>query len=338
MGKVSKTRRQDIIFQLLKGHDISSGLTATEIHKLVKNESLNIDLRTIRRDLTELTITHGLSSNGSRPERYFPSKNYNLKYKLRLNENTLQVLLIALNNLKFTSHDYFKNLATETETAIFESIDPKIANELRKSKEKYYFDFSISGKPTSSNSKDFEKIMIAIRENKIITCNNYSPYKDKKYNQKRRKFAPYMFILTSGIPYIIVEDQEDKQLKKLRATRINNVKLAKKFFKPIAFKDYLHLESLVGGWGGINDESIDIKIICDKFMAIYFKERTVHISQKIKKISKNKYELIFNCSHGHEMVRLLSSFGGHIKSIKPEHLYSEIKEIWQSGLKKLTNN
>ena len=334
MSKITKTRRQEIIYQLLKGHDIESGLTATEIHQQMESEGLDVDLRTIRRDLTELTTTHGLSSNESRPERYFPSKNYSLKYELHLNENTLQVLLIALNNLKFTSHDYFKSFATETETAIFESLDPKVANDLRKSKDKYYFDFSTAGKPISSNSKDFEKVMVAIRENKIITCNNNSPYHDDEYNQRRRRFAPYMFILTSGIPYIIVEDQDDRQFKKLRATRISDVRLSKKSFEPIHFKDYLHLENFVGGWGGLQEETTSIKIICDGFMATYFKERTIHNSQEVMKLSEDKFQLTFNCSHSYELVRLFSSFGGHIKSIEPLSLYSQIKEIWRSGLKK----
>jgi hypothetical protein len=136
MGIASKNRRQEIIFQLLKGHDVDSGLTATEIHKRIQNEGLEVDLRTIRRDLIELTTSHGLSSNDSRPERYFPSKNYSLKYELHLNENTLQVLLIALNNLKFTSHDYFKAFSAETETAILNPLIqkwPMICENLRRS-------------------------------------------------------------------------------------------------------------------------------------------------------------------------------------------------------------
>ena len=198
MYKTSKARRQEIIFQLLKGHDTNSGLAATEIHQRLEGEGLDIDLRTVRRDLIELTTTHGLSSSESRPERYFPTKNYNFQYELSLNERTLQVLLIALNNLKFTSHDYFKEFVIEAETGIFNSLDSKVANDLRQSKEKYYFDFSTSGKPISSSSKDFEKIMTALRDNKIITCHNNSPYKSKKYNQRTRTFAPYVFVLTSG--------------------------------------------------------------------------------------------------------------------------------------------
>lgn len=333
MAKLSKVRRQDLIFQVLKGRDAGSALSAIDIEKSLKNEDLEISLRTIRRDLDELTETHGLTSTESRPERYYPAKDYDLKYELHLNENTLQVLLIALNNLKFTSHDYFKSFATQAETGIFDSLSPEIVTELRDSKSKYHFDYSTSGKPTSNNSKDFEKVLMAIRENRIITCNNDSPYQSPEYNKRRRRFAPYMFILTSGQPYLIVEDQEDQVFKKLRVTRVKDVHLSKSKFERKDPEEGFHLDSLMGGWGGIKDNSIDIEIICDNAMATYFKERAFHNSQRLTKLSEDRYSLTMTCSQGQELVRLLSSFGGHVKSIAPESLNLAVKEIWKSGLK-----
>ena len=334
MDKVTKQRRQELIFQILKGKSADSGLTASEIHQRLKSEGLAIDLRTIRRDLTTLSSSHGLCSDERRPERYYPSADYQLKYELHLNENTLQVLLIALNNLKFTSHDYFKNFATETETTIFNSLDAKIAESLRQSKEKYYFDYSTAGKPASTNTKDFEKIMFAIRENKIITCNNDSPYKTDEYNKRRRQFAPYIFILTSGIPYLIVQDQSDLTFKKLRATRIKNVHLSSKSFDRIDIKNELHLENFIGGWGGLSEESAQIKIGCDAHMATYFQERIIHPTQTVRKISDNTYEITFKCAQSSELARLISSFGGHVNSIEPADLYDDVKAIWESGILK----
>ncbi len=333
MNKITKQRRQELIFQILKGRSIDDGLSAHEVHERLKNEGLSIDLRTIRRDLTELTSSHGLCSNELRPERYFPSADYQLKYELSLNENTLQVLLIALGSLKFTSHDYFRNFATETETIILGALGPKISESLRQSKQKYFFDYSTTGKPCPSNARDFEKIMIAIRENKIITCTNESPYKTKEYNTKRRRFAPYIFILTSGIPYLIVQDQDDSQFKKLRVTRIGNVHLSTKSFERMNIKDEVHLETLVGGWGGISKDSSKIVINCNATMATYFQERIIHPTQEVEKISADTFEIRINCARSSEIARLLSSFGGQINSISPVDLYEEVKEIWRSGIK-----
>ncbi|MBT7609466.1 MAG: WYL domain-containing protein [Bacteriovoracaceae bacterium] len=334
MKKISKNRRQDLIFQVLKGRDEEAALSAMDIENALKMEGVVVDLRTIRRDLTDLTDTHGLSSTESRPEKFYPAKDYELKYELHLNENTLQVLLIALNNLKFTSHDYFKNFSTEAETAIFSNLEPKVEEELRSSKNRYYFDYSTGGKPSNSNIKDFEKIMQAIRENKIITCTNESPYKDEEYNSRRRKFAPYVFILTSGIPYIIAEDQEDKVLKKLRMTRLKDVRHSTKSFTPNNFEEKLNLGNLIGGWGGISEDSENIEIICDDYMATYFRERVIHPSQKVSPITDKSFKIEITCALSSELSRLISSFGGHVEKVMPQRLNDEVKEIWESGLKK----
>ncbi len=334
MEKVTKQRRQELIFQILKARTIGNGLTANEVHKRLRGEGLVIDLRTVRRDLITLTSTHGLSSDNLRPERYFPSTDYQLKHELHLNENTLQVLLIALNSLKSTSHDYFKNFVTETETTLFNSLDSTVADSLRLSKEKYFFDYSTSGKPVSKNTKDFAKLMIAIRENKIITCNNNSPYKSDEYNKKRRRFAPYMFLLTSGIPYLIVQDQSDLVFKKLRATRIKDVHLSTKSFERININNEVHLETLIGGWGGISEKPIEITINCNAQMAGYFQEKIIHPSQIVKKVSENIYDISFNCAKSSELTRLISSFGGNVNSIFPDELYDDVKEIWKSGMNK----
>ena len=335
MDKIAKHRRHEIIYQLLRRHDEDSGLTAVEVHGMLKREGIKTDLRTIRRDLIDLSSTHGLSSNGQRPERYYPSKNFQFKYELQLNENTLQVLFIALNYLKYTTHEYFRHFATEAENAILDSFDTRVVEDLRAAREKYYFDFSTSGRASPSDLKDFEKIMTAIRDNRVISCINSSPYKDSVYNQKRRTFAPYMFILTSGIPYLIVQDRDDGVFKKLRVTRVGQIKILKETFDPIHYKDYFHLSQIVGGWGGIEDEAVKIHITADCQMATYFQEKSIHRTQKVTQKEEDKYEIEFECAISHEIVRLLSSFGGHIEKVKPDYLFEEVKAIWAEGLKKV---
>lgn len=333
MTKLSKSRRQDLIFSLLKGKDEDSALTIFEIYEFLSKEDIAIDKRTIRRDMDELSETHGLISTDSHPERFYPSKDFEIKYKLELNNLTLQTLIIALNNLKHTSHDYFNDYATQAETTILAALDQKTSDELRASKDKYIFDFSLAGKPNHSEIKEFEKIMTALRENRIIYCNNDAPTKDASYNQRKRQFAPYKFILTAGIPYILVQDLEDKEFKKLRITRLKNVSLSKNSFLPENIENILNLENLVGGWGGLKDDSLDITITCNKLMATFFKEKIVHQTQNLSEISPDKFEIHFKCSHSHEFIRLISSFGGNVIHVEPKEIFDEIKEVWSSGLK-----
>ncbi len=328
-----KNTRKNVIFQILKGHDENSGLTAMEIQQALESEGIHVNLRSVRRDITDLSGSHGVGTNEGRPERFYPTKDFKLKYDLQLDEGTLQTLMIALNNLKCTSHEYFNQYASDAESVILDSLSTNISKELRESKERYYFDYSNTGKPLANNFNDFEKIMIAIRQNRIITCINDSPYKNEKYNQKIRKFAPYVFILNSGTPYLIVQDIESSEFKKLRLTRIHKVVLSKDSFTRVDLKNILNLKNSIGGWGGIAEETIKVSITCDPEMATYFKEKTIHSSQILKKLDSSNYLLEFECAHGSNMIRLISSFGGSIINIEPQEIFDEVKDIWKSGLK-----
>ncbi|WP_196801743.1 helix-turn-helix transcriptional regulator [Bacteriovorax sp. BSW11_IV] len=321
-----------MIFLLLRNHDENVGLTIHEIHSYLENQGIYVDTNTIRRDITSLSTTHGLVCSESKPVRYWSSKDFQIKHELRLDDDTLQVLIIALNNLRKISHEYFNDYAAKAEATILNSLDAKTGEELIRSKNKYFFDYSSSGRPQGENTKDFQKVMKAIRENKIITCKNESPYKDNEHNIRIRKFAPLMFLLSSGVPYFLVEDLEDRKIKKLRATRVTCVKISKIMHQSSFNSENLKTNSLIGGWGGIEENSIDIKIICDKVMATFFKEKKIHSSQKVKNLNEDTFEVTLACSHSSEIVRLISSFGGHVKSIEPSELYSEVKDIWENGL------
>jgi predicted DNA-binding transcriptional regulator YafY len=315
MGKLTKARRQDIIYEYLRGKDQDSSLSASEIHQRLVAEQIDIDLRSVRRDLTELSETHGLVSTDSRPERFYSSKDFSLKYKLELSESSLQVLMIALNNLKQTSHEYFHDLTTEAETAILNSLGESFQEELRETKERYYYSYGSSGKPESTSLKDFDKIMQAIRKNKVFTCKNNSPYKDKDYNERRRKFAPYIFILNSGAPYIIAKDMDDLKFKKLRMTRITEVRLTPSTFEPTDI-DQINLEGMIGGYGGLDEPIVDIVIQCSNIVATYFKENIIHQSQVIEK-KDDHYLVKLRCSKSKELGRVIKSWGKEIYSTTP---------------------
>lgn len=255
MVKIRNIRRQDLIYQMLKGLNEKDGLTVDQIKtRLDSYPEAVVSTRTIRRDLGDLD-SHGVSCSETRPERFYISKDYNHKFELHLNEKTLQVLLIALNNLKDTSHVYFAPLATEAETAIFDSLDPDLIKELHSEKDKYYFDYGTSGKPNIENEKDFDFIMQAIRSNRTIRCNNLSPYQDEEYNKRKRNFAPYLFILSAGTPYIIAKDLDDNKFKRLRASRLINVEVSKESFVREDYSTQLNLDSMFGGFGGGKGEA-----------------------------------------------------------------------------------
>lgn len=319
MKKLAKARRQDIIFEYLRHKDHESSLSAGEIHSKLVAEQIDIDLRSVRRDLDELSESHGLVSTETRPERFYASKDFSLKHKLELSESSLQVLMIALNNLKQTSHEYFHDLTTEAETAILNSLGESLQDELRASKERYHYSYGSSGKPESTCLNDFDKIMQAIRHNKIFTCKNNSPYKDKEYNEQRRKFAPYKFILNSGAPYLVVKDMDDKKFKKLRITRISEVRLTPSIFEPVDLST-INLDGMIGGYGGLNEKIENFEITCTVVAATYFRENVIHHSQEIIQKDKDTYIVKLKCSPSSELARILRSWGKEVICVTPNIL------------------
>lgn len=334
MSELTKTRRQDLILQYLRGLDSENALTISEIAKRIKNEGIKVSGRTVRRDIEELSCDYGILSTETYPERFYLSQDFEFNYQINLSEKHLQVLLIALNSFKHTSHNYFEKYTNEIETAFWGMLPDQMTKKMLAEKEHYFFDYSLSGKAEKSNLDDFEKVMRAIREKKVIHCQNNSPYKDEKYNKRRRRFAPFIFALTSGIPYVICRDMEDQQIKRLRVTRMTNVEVSEEAITGPIPKELEKLKYSVAGWGSLTDEPIDVLVHCDAYMARYFKEKRIHQSQELKQIDDNSYELSFRCNLSHDLIRMLASFGEHLHAITPSQVFEDVKMIWENALKK----
>jgi len=327
-----KRQRQDIIIQFLKRKDPESAVPVSTIFKYLQSQGYNGTDRTVRRDIEELSADMGLTSTEDKPERYYISKEYNFVHNLELNEESLQTVLIALNSLKKTSHEYFEESATQAENAIYAALAPDIEASLRQTKERYFFDFSMAGKPIKDNNKDFQKIMQAIRTNTIITCKNNSPYKEN--NNSKKTICPHRFILAAGIPYLLAKDLNDNKIKTYRMCRIVDVELLKEKFEPQQLKDS-DIPNFIGGWGATEENATKIEFHCKEKMGTYFKEKMIHHSQKVVKTSSGEYKVNLECAMSSEITRLLASFGPELISVSPRQLYDDIIDIFEGGLESI---
>lgn len=327
---MKKRHRQDIITQLLKRKDEESAITINEIFQHLITQGFEGSDRTIRRDIEELSASAGIVSTEEVPERFYINKDYSFLHNLELNEESLQTVLIALNSLKKTSHEYFEESATQAENAIYAALAPDIEASLRQTKERYFFDFSMAGRPTNDNNKDFQKIMQAIRTNRIITCRNLSPYKKENHDEIKR-VAPYRFILAAGIPYLLVEDQKIKKIKTYRMCRVVDVELTEDKFDPREISDS-DIPNFIGGWGATEERPTYIEFHCKEAMGTFFLEKKIHHSQKVIKVKRGQYKVTLNCAMSTEITRLLASFGPQLISVSPRELYDNIVDIFEEGL------
>jgi predicted DNA-binding transcriptional regulator YafY len=320
-----KAKRHDQILLLLKGREESSALKISDLCEQLDQAGFGVDVRTVRRDIEEMSTEYGILGCEGYPERYYLSSDFHFKHQVMFTDEELQVLMISLNNLKHTSDKYFQSMASQVENSILKNLPIQTVATLRQEKEKYFYDFSISGKPESSSEKDFKLLMEALRRNKQFSCKNISPYKDHKKQERMRYFSPYKFVLTAGIPYLLVQDVEDKQIKRLRLNRVKEVKIldAQVDVKLKVNWDKYTVESL-GGYGGADQKNEDVVIICDQTMAFYFQEKTIHSSQKMAMLDENKYKLTFKVPLSFEFIRLISSFLPHILDIQNVGLKEQI--------------
>ena len=332
MPKNSPTCRRNMLYYLLK----KGPTTISKLHQRYNDTcSDTVSYKTIERDLQYLSKHYKIADTEEYPCHYYVDESFTPDYKLKLNEEQLQATTIALEYLKQTGHDYFATKCQEALTVMLEHLPKGLAHDLEENAKKYFFNTGTSGKPQSKDAKALEQVMHAIRKGKTIYCKNHSPYRDKKYNDRIRHFAPLVFSMTAGVPYLIVQDMDDQNIKRIRATRLSDVEISKFDIDNKLLNDLKNdLHNSFGGYGGINEETVKFEVTCNKVVKTYFQEREIHPSQKIKKISNGRYLITFKVADSFEIPKFLASFGGDIMNVKPKSVFDEIKNIWQSGLKK----
>lgn len=331
-----KPKRQELILQLLRGLSEESALSIADIHERLTDQGIEIDARTARRDINDLSRDYGLLSTEDHPERFYLSSDYHFKHQVQFTEEELQVMMIALNNLKHTSDKYFEKITSNLETLIMKNLPTETVKSLKEEKKKYFFDYSLSGRPQSSEEKDFEFILEALRSNKCFTCKNISPYKKMAQQDRLRTFAPYRFVLTGGVPYLLVRDIDDKQVKRLRLNRVKSVKIIDQSVDP-KFKfdwDGFTKESF-GGFGGESQRSELVELICDETMANYFFEKKIHHSQRLVQLDQDRYKLSLKVPISSELLRLIASFLPHVHELITENIRIQLMQIIGRAMRRL---
>lgn len=338
MSKKANNRRFQIR-EILKYRTESSAMTIREIHCELQNRGFDCVKKTIERDIKDLSSSYGLCSIGKKPERFFSPGNFNFNQNISLDYYSLQTLFMALQNLKRTSHYYFSDQVDECESVLMNSLNRELVEELKYSREKFYFDYGLSGRPVGDDVQGIKKVLLALREERIVKCKNISPYKSGEYNKRYRMLAPLYFVLSSGMPYLMAIDMEDNEglVKRFRMTRLKEVEILGPFSKDLKDVKYDH-EKSIGGWGGTGMKCEEVKILATEKVGTFFIEKNLHPTQTVEKLSNDDFLIKLNVPLSDELIRNLASFGGNILHVSPQHLFDKITGIWESGVKKKKSN
>lgn len=302
-------------------------MSISEIYNALIGQGVTVTKKTIERDLVEVSNNFKLLETGTYPMRFYASVDFCPDYELLLSESELQVILLALDNLKQTSPKYLQGLCASAETSLESKLPKSLASDLATYKDLHLFSYGINGRAVAKDNESFGLIMKCLRQGKAFTAHNISPYKDDEYNSRQRNFAPLLFHMSGGIPYLVVRDLDDgEKIKSLRMTRLVNAKLTCTDVAPITSAERLQVDHIFGGYIRNIDEVLNYEIIGDEVLATYFGEREIHNTQKIEGLGGGNFRVSFSAVQSNEIDKILAGLMDHIDSISPEEVFHNVKK------------
>lgn len=328
LSDLKKHERLARLQNLLRLITEETALSATEVCERLESQGHTVSRKTITRDLEELP---GLVATETTPRRFYISPDFKSDYQINFNEDELQIIVIALSELKQTAPKYFKQLAEQAERTLTEKLPKHLAREFAKLKGLSSAHPSLAGSATSHDTKAMETALKALRAEKVIECFNHSPYSPEK-NKVKRLFGPLMLNMVGGVPYLLVHDPADEKnpVKNLRLSRLRSVVILEQKVDRSKLKYAKTMDLSFSGYGGTTEEIVEFEIVCRKNMGHYFMEREINHTQKL--IPQGECFLLSFKSHPSlDLIRLLAGFGDEIISLKPATQLKRMKLIWQKA-------
>lgn len=329
MSDKSKPVRHEAIYQLLSDCE-EHALSATEITERLQDKGIASSRKTITRDLAEMDVSFGICSDGGYPEKFFKSQGHKRDYQLNFSESELQTMILALEGLKIKSSMAVKTLCTRTETILLSKLQEADRANFNHLKSLTIFTPAFRGESDLENPESFKLVMTALKQNKVIRCENNSPYAPVDQEPVAKKYSPLFLNLVGGENYLWVHDHEDNIPKQLKICRLQNIVILDEKVDNRLRKNLGDINARIGGFGGPNQKVVDYTVRCDRTMALLFKERKIHHSQKVIGTG-NEWVIKFQANESFEIFRYLAGWAKHIRSLEPESLRKEVEEIWDAG-------
>ncbi len=248
----------------------------------------NVSLRTIQRDINERLS-------------YLPLKKEN---------NYIFLEEYYLGKLSFQDIKNFASLSGIKE--LYQNLDDDFVISLLNQKFKDIYLIKGTNYETTNLTKEFKDIEIAIKNHYQI---NFT------YNDKKRKFKPYRLVNTSGIWYLIGDDND--KLKTFTLSKLTNLQLTNQEF--IINDEFINIiEEDKDTW--FSQDNIEVILSIDASIASYFTRRELLPHQKI--IEQNSDKLIISTvvSYDEEILKIVKSWIPNISIVKPVYLQEKLQD------------
>lgn len=331
---LQKSERHHLLYGILKSRtNEDNALTVTEVYEVL-SQDVQVDRKTVARDLEEMSGPYKLLETEDKPRRYYVSPDFTPDYDLSFNEEELQSLILSLENLSHVAPLGMDKMISGVRSKILSKLPKSLAEDFARFQEKLVVTDSIIGMEQGEDANSIKLILKALRAGLAIKVKNFSPYKKEK--PKARVIYPLLLNLTGGIFYLIASDPEDNlKIKRFRLSRLKDVDVLSEKIKNKSSSALKHLDFSFGGYGTGDETLIEYKIKCSGELALFFRERKFNHSQKLKDLKNGECEVSFKSRSSREITRLLAGFGEELISVSPKEIQDQIQQIWRSGLKKI---
>lgn len=327
----TKATRQKKIYNVLRHiTDEETAMTTSEVHKRLEDDNFIVSRKQVERDLKEMEGAHLLFYTDTTPVKYFCNEDYEPDYQLTFQESELKTIALALNALSEMSDHFQRTLCEKTEEILLSKLPKELAKEFEKLKS-----YTVVSPPFRSvvgmeDSESYRKVLRALKDGKVIRCQNHSPYKDQAYREVYRTFSPIKLNMVGSEQYLFAQDHADKEIKRLKICRLKNMSILEEKIDQSLVEKFDDLASSIGGYGGPGTPVTKYAIHCNELMAILFEEKKMHPSQKVQKKGK-EYIITFEANPSVEVSRYLSGWAEYITHVEPPEVFDEMKKIWDAG-------
>lgn len=325
-----KVQRQNQVKRFLSHTSEESALSITAIAEKLNSEGYNVNRKTVERDIEDISLAYPLQETDSNPRRFYFDGECRLDFELVFDENQLQTIVLALQNLKQISPGVLKSLCSEVENTLVSKLPKALSREFDRLKTISNAAPTVLGESADIDPGVFQTVLLSLRKGKVFEC-QYSSSDDEVPSKRTRLFAP-LKLHFAGAPYLYVYDCESSVIKMLRISRIHKASITEIPVDKKRAKE-INLEHVFGGYGKGSEKIIKYAITCTKPMADKFREQRIHSSQKIEVLKGGLFEITFSVNDSLEVIRMLAQYGEWIRGIQPEEAYGKVRAIWQQGLK-----
>lgn len=174
-----------------------------------------------------------------------------------------------------------------------------------------------------------EGLFEAISQNKEIRITHKSYRRD---HIKEYDLQPYQLREHDQRWYLIAWSKKDNAFRNFGLDRIETIDLTGEVFKPTRKDEVLQMfRHKIGMWES-SENPVDIVVWFDDYAMNYIKSAPWHHSQEVISEDKKGITVKWHLVPNYELLRLMMSWPGQFKVLKPESLRNEIKELSQKSL------